>query len=174
MSEVYSLWLVPDRGSEAYRRFDEVICELAAAWDDAPEFEPHVTILGGISEDQDTVLETTETLIQDQQPLELTFTAVQCSTTRYQCIFALIKPTLELLSLHQTAVQQFDILPEMYVPHLSLVYGDMSIENRIAIANSVNVDSLPTIARGGTVAVVETTGSVPEWDTVATYRLSDY
>lgn len=171
MSDVYSLWVIPDRESEAYRRFDEIIRDLAAAWEDAPEFEPHVTLLGGILTDHETVLTTTETLIQDQQPLELTFSGVRCSTTRYQCIFALVEPTVELLSLHQTAVHKFDVPAEMYLPHLSLVYSDMSIDDRISTARSIDTAELPTTVQGDTVAVVETTGPVSEWDTVATYQL---
>jgi hypothetical protein len=86
-------------------------------------------------------------------------------------VFILVEPTLELLSLHQTAVQQFDSTPEMYVPHLSLIYSDMSIADRIAMVDSIEVELLPSTVCVDTVAVVETTGAVPEWNTVTTYQL---
>jgi hypothetical protein len=103
--------------------------------------------------------------------LDLTFTAVQCSTTTHQCVFVLVEPTVELLSLRRTAVRRSGASGGMYVPHLSLVYSDMSVEDRIETAESIDSDSVPVGARANTLSVVETTGSASEWAEVARYRL---
>ena len=171
MSGVYSLWLVPNRREKAYRRLSETVSELAAAHPDAPAFEPHVTVLGGIRGDQDRITERTQRLAEERRPVELTFTTVQCSTTKHQCVFLLVKPTRELLSLHQTAVQRFDTDAGMYVPHLSLIYSDMSIDDRFTVVESIDVESLPSRVNADELAVIEATGSVPEWNTVTTYEL---
>lgn len=171
MSDVYSLWLIPDRDTAAYGRLNKMISELAAAHDDAPEFEPHVTVLGGIHGDQDSIAERTQQLIAKRHPRDLTFTTVQCSTTKHQCVFLLVKPTQELLSLHQTAVQRFNTDAGMYVPHLSLIYSDMSIADRVAMVESIDIELLPGRVSADKLAIIKTTDSVPEWKTVAIYDL---
>jgi 2'-5' RNA ligase len=171
VSGVYSLWLVPNRETKAYRRLSETIGELAAAHPDAPEFEPHVTVLGGIRGDQDRITKRAQHLAEERRPLELTFTTLQCSTTKHQCVFLLVQPTRELLSVHQAAVQRFDTDGGMYVPHLSLIYSDMSIDDRFTVVESIGIGSLPGGVDADELAVIETTGSVPEWHTVATHEL---
>ena len=171
VSDAYSLWLVPDRRSTAYRDLQATIAELATAYD-TPEFEPHVTLLGGISGTADEVLETTETIVQTHEALSLSLKTIQCSTTRHQCVFALVEATLPLLSLRQTAVREFGVTGEMYVPHLSLIYSDMPLKERFAVVDSVNRSSLPTAMMADELAVVETSGSVSEWSQVTSYQLS--
>jgi 2'-5' RNA ligase len=172
VSAVYSIWLLPDADADATHQLEGLISDYAQSYDDAPVFDPHITVLGGLTEDQDTVMEGTRTLIQDRAPFEVSFPRVHCSTTRYQCVFLLVEPTREILSLHRDAVEIFEVAAGMYVPHLSLVYSDMSIEKRAALARSVDSASVPDTAPIGSVAVVETTGSIPEWETVAEYQLS--
>ncbi|MFC4407893.1 2'-5' RNA ligase family protein [Haloarchaeobius iranensis] len=171
MSGTYSLWLVPDRDAAAYRQLEETIRELATGQEDAPEFEPHVTVLGGIRGDQDLITERTEELVGNRESLELSFTAVHCSTTKHQCVFLLIQPTRELLSLHQTAAELFDTNPGMYVPHLSLIYSEMSIADRVSMVESIDLEALPATVRTDTLAVVDTTGEVSEWRTISTAGL---
>ena len=171
MSDAYSLWLVPSRKSTAYRELQATIAELATAYD-TTEFEPHVTLLGGISGPVDRVLETTESLAEAHQALSLSLETIQCSTTRHQCVFAFVEATLPLLSLRQTAVREFGLRGEVYVPHLSLIYSDMPLGERFTVVDSLNRSSLPTAVLADELAVVETSGFASEWSQITSYQLS--
>ncbi|WP_157964881.1 2'-5' RNA ligase family protein [Halorubrum sp. 48-1-W] len=170
MSDVYSIWLQPDHDSTEYRRLSGLIDDYSHRYDDAPVFDPHITLLGGLSGEQDTITGTTQTLTQERDSFEVSFPHTHCSTTRYQCVFLLVEPTLELLSLHESGVEAFETAGEMYVPHLSLIYSDMSLEERLELVEEIESESLPEAALFDTVAVVETTGDAKDWETIAEYE----
>ncbi|WP_066415359.1 2'-5' RNA ligase family protein [Halorubrum aethiopicum] len=171
MSDIYSIWLQPDQDSNEYHRLSELIDHYSQRYDDAPIFAPHTTLLGGLSDDQDTITETTRTLAQEHEPFEVSFPRVHCSTTRYQCVFLLVEPVLELLSLYEDAVGAFEAGSEMYVPHLSLIYSDMSLQERLELVEDIKSESMPGTALLDTLVVVETTGDAKEWETIAEYEL---
>jgi 2'-5' RNA ligase len=171
MSETYSIWLVSDRESRAYRALDELIGDHARSYPDAPDFEPHITLLGGIEADEGRVVERTRDLARDCDPFELDFSDVSCSTTTHQCVFLLVTPSAELLRLRRSASESFGRDERMYVPHLSLVYSGMNIEDRVRLVRSIDTASLPDGVRIDTVEVVDTGGPVPEWRTVSTHPL---
>ncbi|SDN46913.1 Cyclic phosphodiesterase-like protein [Haloarchaeobius iranensis] len=59
----------------------------------------------------------------------------------------------------------------MYVPHLSLIYSEMSIADRVSMVESIDLEALPATVRTDTLAVVDTTGEVSEWRTISTAGL---
>jgi len=156
VSDVYSVWLVPDRGTEAYQQLEETIEEYAQLDEDAPEFEPHITVVGGISGSESVLEDGVRSLAEGQDVFSVEFTGVQCS---------------EVLSLHQEAVEVFDVDDGMYVPHLSLIYSDMDVEERLDLVESIDTSSFPSTVQIGELVLVKTTGSVSEWETVARYNL---
>ena len=171
VSDEYSIWLVPDRGTDAYQQLEETIGEYAQRYEDAPEFEPHITVVGGVEGDISALEEGVRSFAEDQDSFSVDFTRVHCSTTRHQCVFLLVEPTVDLLSLHQKAVEVFDVDAGMYVPHLSLVYSDMSMEERLEMVESIDTTALPSDVPIGEITLVKTSGPVSEWETVATYNL---
>lgn len=171
VSDRYSVWLVPDRGTDAYYQLEETIEEYAQLYEDASEFEPHITVVGGIETGESVLEERVQNLVEGQAVFDVEFTGVQCSTTRHQCVFLLAEPTAELLFLHQQAVDVFDVDTGMYVPHLSLVYSDMNIEERLELVESIDTSTFPSTVQISEIALVKTTGPVSEWETVARYEL---
>lgn len=173
MSKEYSIWLVPNEDSETYSVLDEVISEYSQEYPDAPDFKPHVTVLGGLEEDREIIEKHTQTLAEGQEPLELTITAASSSVTNHQCVFLLVSPSVELLELHQNALDLFDTHPSMYVPHLSLIYSEMDLKDRVHEAQSIEMDSLPKNVGIDTIEVFDTTGPVPNWEQTAKYSLDE-
>lgn len=170
MSEDYAIWLQPDPASSEYNYLNDLIEEYSQQYDDAPSFEPHITLVGGLSDDQAEINETTRTLAQDHQPFVVSFPRVHCSTTRFQCVFLLVEPILELLSLHEDAVESFGTNGGMYVPHLSLIYSNMDFEDRLELMGEIESKSPPDTALLNSIAVVETTGDPQEWETIGEYE----
>lgn len=171
MSETYSIWLVPDRETRAYRTLDGLIGDFAQSYSDAPDFEPHVTLLSGIEMDEAAVEARLRDLVRDHNPFGVEFGDVSCSTTTHQCVFLLVAPSVTLLRFRRTASELFDREERMYVPHLSLVYSGMNMEDRVRLARSIDAESLPDDVQVDTVKVVDTGGSVPDWRTVSTHPL---
>lgn len=171
VSDVYSVWLVPKQSEEEYHKLDGTIRKYAQLYEDASEFEPHITIVGGLEGNKSIFEKGLQTLAKRHDPFEIQFTMVQCSTTRHQCIFLLVEPTAELFSLHQKVVEMYELGEQMYVPHLSLIYSDMSIEERLKIVDSIDITALPSTVQISQIALVKTTGSVPEWETIDKYNL---
>ena len=171
MTGDYSVWLQLDPASSEYLELKELIDEYSQRYEDAPVFEPHITLLGGLSDNQSTINETAGAIAQKYQPLEVSFPRVHCSTTRFQCVFLLVEPILELLSLHEDAVEMFRTGGGMYVPHLSLIYSDMELGERLKLTKEIDSRSPPDSARLNSIAVVETTSDPPEWEMVAEYEL---
>lgn len=169
--DIYSVWLVPDRGSEAYQQLKETIEEYAQLDEDAPEFEPHITVVGGIQGIESVLEEGVQSLAEGQAVFDVKFTRTQCSTTRHQCVFLLVEPTAEVLSLHQESVEVFDVDDGMYVPHLSLIYSDMDVEERLDLAELIDMSAFPSTVQVGELVLVKTTGPVSKWETVARYNL---
>jgi 2'-5' RNA ligase len=171
MSETYSIWLVPDSGTRAYRALDELIGDNARSYPDAPDFEPHITLLGGVETDEATAVERTRDLARGRDPFGLEFSDVSCSTTTHQCVFLHVAPSAALLRLRRAASESFGRDERMYVPHLSLVYSDMDVADRVRLMRSIETESLPDGVRVDTIEVVETGGPVPDWRTVSTHPL---
>lgn len=171
VSDEYSVWLVPDRGTDAYQQLEETIKKYAQRDEDAPRFDPHITVVGGIEGEESVLREGVRSLAEGQDSFDAKFSKVQCSTTRHQCVFLLVEPSIEILSLYQEATESFEVGSGMYVPHLSLIYSNMSIKERLKIVESIESSSLPGTARIGAVALVETTGDASEWETIGTYEL---
>jgi 2'-5' RNA ligase len=167
----YSLWLTLDDDTQAATQFQSVIDNLADAHDDAPTFEPHVTVVGGIAGDHQRLTRATQELAAAAEPVDLHFGDVQCSTTSHQCVFVLADPSLELLRLRRQAMGVLGRPAAMYVPHLSLIYSEMDLEHRFAVAEAIDTTALPAQARFTTVELVDTTGPVTSWESSCSVRL---
>jgi 2'-5' RNA ligase len=170
VSSEYSVWLVPDRDSTAYRQLAETIEDYAEAYD-TPAFDPHVTILGSISDEQDRIARQIEDLVTGYDPLELPLTNVHCSTTTHQCVFQFVDPNEPLFELHRDAVRSFDAAPGMYVPHVSLLYSDVGMAERVRLVQEIDQESLPETATTDTIEVVDTQGPVDDWQPVSRHPL---
>lgn len=155
------LWLVPAAGTTAHRQVQATITQLAAEHEDAPVFEPHVTLVGGIDGER-AALQTAQTLAGWTEPVELTFESIHWSTMRHQCIFVLVEPTLELTQLHWSAHEPVTGSTAAYHPHLSLIYSDMDLADRRDVAQSIDIAALPSSITCQTMKLIETTGPESE------------
>lgn len=173
LTRTYSLWLVPGTETTAHRQLQARIMELAERFEDAPMFEPHVTVIGGIDGERAALEETTRTLAAETTPLELAFEGVRWSTTRHQCVFLPVAPTLELMELRRPAREAISGSTAAYHPHLSLVYSEMDLPERRDVAQSIDTGTLPSNITCQALALVDTTRPEPEWETIVSVPLVD-
>lgn len=161
----YSLWLAPESDSPEGRLFTDRIEDYAGTYDDAPVFDPHLTVVGGVDVEEATAVEVTRDAADGHGPVEVDLVRPHCSTTRYQCVFLLAEPTTDLLALHEDARRAVGRDPSMYTPHLSLLYSDVGVAERRRLVEGFDAD-LPVSFTADHVQVVDTRGGVGEWSVV--------
>ena len=132
----YSLWFMPEGALK--KQYADIIDRLAAQYT-APVFEPHVTLLGGIVDQEDSIAETSETLFQTQSPFRVSFGKLASEERYYRALHVIIDAPQELIDLEKEIKTRFNMPLELYVPHLSLLYGDFVRSETEEIAREINV-----------------------------------
>lgn len=130
----YSLWLEPS-GQIAYK-LQERIRKLSKE-NGTPLFSPHVTLLGGVQSSETEMIPLANTLASYVEPFELELTKAGYLDTFYQSLFIHVKETNQLKKLRKNACRLFDIEDDGYMPHLSLLYGDLSQKQKEKILNII-------------------------------------
>lgn len=174
MEERYSLWLVPDEDSTVHENLESLIREHSQEYADAPRFKPHITVVGGVGIGREKAEKGAERIARRHSPVDIELLQPHCSTTRYQCVFLLAEPTLELMELHRDTSHEYGHDAGMYVPHLSLVYSDMPLEERRRLVEEFDTGNLPLRFVSDTLRLVRTggeSGTVEEWQVIGDYGL---
>jgi 2'-5' RNA ligase len=121
-----------------------------------PEFPPHLTLHPHAAFDESRIAETVRAAMSDFQPFAAALGPVEFSTTYFQCVFARVKTTAVLLDVHEALKNALGYQQQnVYMPHVSLVYGDLkpSVKEKIAhdiqLKNTGFSASQVTITRNG-------------------------
>jgi len=119
--KTYTLWLEPT--GRAHELLATTIAHLSQEHG-GPLFDPHVTLLGDIAGQEETILQQTEQFANALSPVDVIFTVPAFLDQYFQCVFLRIEETSTLLDAHTRARTVFhkEAAPP-YMPHLSLLYG---------------------------------------------------
>jgi 2'-5' RNA ligase len=155
-----SLWLMPEGPTR--ERLGALIGELAARLGTVP-FVPHVTLLPGIEGPEGAVLEAAGKLASDLRPLLLSLRSLEGRDEHFRCLIALAEADEPLRAAHAAAAQAFGRDPDTaFLPHLSLVYGSLAPETKVALA----AELAPHVAlsfEATRLHVWRTEGEVADW-----------
>lgn len=172
MDREYSIWLVPDMSSQAFAKLQGAIRRLSDRYDDAPSFDPHITVVGGLNKAEGTVKRNAERLVQGRSSFDINLCRPFLSTTRHQCVFLLAEPSETLIGLHEEASEIFGVSPSTYIPHVSTMYSDISVSERRKLLEELRDSDLPTTFEARAVWVMDTTASDErEWSAIEKYWL---
>jgi hypothetical protein len=173
----YSVWAIPSSKTEP--RLTSLITSLAGKHSTVT-FPPHITLLGDIRTDlgQGKVEEAVEKALRSSSPsffvgtaaasessqhLSVRFARAAAGSLFYRCVYALceLEPALVAANASLQAAFGHD---ESFMPHLSLLYGDVceSAEKTEAIRASVEAE----VKEVGGVEV----GRIELWETTAHLR----
>jgi 2'-5' RNA ligase len=131
----FSLWLLLPR--EAHARFQAIIARLSAQLG-TPAFEPHITLLGGLSGAEEDLRQRTRVLACAIKPFEARLLKVAWLDDYYRCLFVEVVPSRALHAAHEAAGRQFDRhLGTRFYPHLSLVYGELEKKEKEKILDNI-------------------------------------
>jgi len=153
----FSLWLLLPR--EAHARFQAIIARLSAQLG-TPAFEPHITLLGGLSGAEEDLRQRTRVLACAIKPFEARLLKVAWLDDYYRCLFVEVAPSRALHDAHEAARQVFNQRSNAgFYPHLSLVYGNLEEKEKTTILNeigsrfdeSIRIEQLALYDTGGPV-----------------------
>jgi 2'-5' RNA ligase len=120
----YALWLMPT--GEVHEQLERILHELSARFA-APEFPPHVTLLGGIVGPRCEVLSKAASLAARIRPFAVRLGELRCLDEYFRCLFVRAARTTPLLNAHKVARDIFGHHREpLFMPHVSLLYGNFS------------------------------------------------
>lgn len=164
-SSVYSLWLQPN-GDIAYQ-LQERIKKLGKKYH-TPIFAPHVTLLGSLSASETELTSLTNTLASSLHPIELVLTRAGYHNLFYQALFVHVKKSNALEEMRHTACQLFDhSKTDSFMPHLSLLYGDLSQKEKERILNVMGREfHIGFIVKS--IVLMQTEGPPEEWKKIHT------
>ena len=159
-----TLWLTPE-GPEA-QAVGALISELSCRFG-TPAFAPHVTLLAGLALHPEAVVGRCRELARGLHPFSLRFLGVQRGSDFFRALYALASPDLPILDARQRAESLFAAHPrESFLPHLSLLYGELPSETMRLLAEEVSSSSPPSLSLR-TLEVVSTEGPVSAWHSLA-------
>lgn len=118
----FSLWLQPTR--QAHARLADMIRQLSKQYH-TPLFEPHITLLGGLTGNRESLVVRTTQLAKLIQPNVVTLTTVDYLNEYFRCLFVNVDKTQWLAESNIRARKLFhrEDAPA-FMPHLSLMYGN--------------------------------------------------
>jgi 2'-5' RNA ligase len=157
----YTLWLEPT--GRIHTLLATAIAQLSQEHG-GPLFEPHVTLLGDITGQEEVIVQRAEQFAQGMSPVDLNLTVPAFRDQYFQCIFMRVEETSALLEAHRRARKIFhQETGPPFMPHLSLLYGlyPTSLKEQIIGALST---SLSVRFTASAVALFRVEGNSPnEW-----------
>lgn len=136
MEKLYSLLIIPP--PEIKVILEKIILQLSNKYK-GPKFEAHMTFLGRIDSNEKAIIEKTKELAQQIKPLFLTLGEISFSNTYFQSVFVRLKSTAELMDANLKAKEIFQIDDRVFMPHISLFYGNHSMELREKIVSEIEL-----------------------------------
>lgn len=164
-----TLWLMPDK--ETYLKIGQLIADLSSVHH-TPSFEPHVTLLSGITDDVETALKKTAKLAANNVPLKASLTGVEYLEQFYRCLFFSTDDIDGIFRLREEAEALFEhATVNPFIPHISFLYGSLPIFKKEGI-----IKELGERFMGGfslqKLRLVHTELTPENWETLAEFELA--
>ena len=152
----YSIW-IPIQG-KAGQTLTDLVKRLAKKYH-GPVFEPHLTLLSPIPQQKELVIEKANEIARSISPFKLTTANIDYGNTYFQCVFIKVNTSKPLIKAAIFTRTLFGI-NSIFVPHISLFYGKVTVKTRVEILKSVNLPNLSFIAEK--IVVAPAGESVPD------------
>ncbi len=135
MENTYSLWLKPS--GNIYHKLAKIIKNFSDEYS-APLFEPHVTLIGGLINREDKIVERILKLINLIEPIKVNLKEIGYLNEYYRCLFLKAEETPSLMDANLKAREIFGCIDDTkFLPHLSLLYGNFDSKLKEEILKSL-------------------------------------
>lgn len=159
----YSVWIIPPQ--PVFDELSKVILDLTIEYN-APIFKPHMTVLGNIDRELGNIQKAAKTVAKGTEKLSLSLGPISFSTTYYQSVLVGVNSTAQLMKLNLDIKKLLDIENSVFMPHISLMYGDHDMETREKIAAKIKLQSNSFIA--AEIVIIPEKSEPKEWEPIAT------
>lgn len=130
-----SVFLCP--GGDDLRRCSDLIRAIAAEEGSRP-FEPHLTLRSGWADDADLLCREVKKICREQAPLVLRLRRVASTEEYFRSLFFEFEWNPRIDSLHERLARLIRREEERpFVPHLSLMYKEMPLEEKERLAAGI-------------------------------------
>lgn len=172
---VYSVWALPQQ--DLTPRLKSLMGGLRSEFG-GPEFEPHVTAVGAISLTESEARDKFAKACQGLKAYNASVEKVETGTFFYQCVFLLLSRTPEVVEPSAHCSSHFGYKsPTPYMPHLSLLYADLTEEEKKRAQEKAN--ALDKSIGGLTFQITRLAlyktdtedKSLKSWEKIAEYKL---
>lgn len=151
----------------------EVILQLSRKYS-TPNFEPHVTLLGGLTGTEEEILSKTSKLANLIQPYAINLTKMDYLDECFKCLFIKVEETESVLKANVKAREIFNQQQDpKYMPHLSLIYGSLSPDTKERIIKEI-VGKFDFKFEARSIHVFLTDSKPENWSRVKEFPLSSY
>ncbi len=134
----YSVFLTPSGADFDYTA--TLIRELCDKYDGHP-FEPHVTVLSGNLVDLDELKRAVSAAVSGIQPFSLPVRRIGCSEAYFRSLFIEFEEAHPLREIRERMLSGLETEPaDEFVPHLSLLYSEMPLRHKQALAKRLVLD----------------------------------
>ena len=133
--EGYSLWFMP--GGEVRDEVKALIEKFARELGTDP-FLPHVTLLGQVKDVEAHIIKKTARLANSLNAFSITLNEAAYSDEYFRCLYLSARKEPALMSANLKARVAFGKMDAArFMPHLSLVYGDIDVSKKERIITEV-------------------------------------
>jgi 2'-5' RNA ligase len=158
-------WLVPAAGP-ARDRLTATIDRLAAEHL-APRFPPHITLAGPFGFGKKAASQALMPVMAKARPFSVRFAAVGHEQAYFRCLYLRAERSQQLMALHEAAVAALALARRTYLPHLSLLYSDMTVQRKRPIIDALDIRLPLTVPiDAAELWADEQQGVVPAWSCV--------
>ena len=155
---------------ETRNKLASIINKLSDRYE-TPRFVPHVTLLGGITENEGVILSKMSYLAGFLKPFQIQLAEVKYLDEYFRALFILAEKTKELLGAYGKARNIFDVKESSsYMPHLSLMYGNLAVKTKEEILAKIGREFRLNFWID-TIYLFSTTGEASQWYKVQEFPL---
>jgi len=166
--EKFSLWLMP--AGEVSERLSAIIRHLSSRYG-APEFPPHVTLLGSFPGRSRELTEPCAMIAASLRPFVVRLGEIGCLEEYFRCLFVRAALDGPLRHAYRSACRALgDKRRKAFLPHLSLLYGiyPPSVKQQIIAEVGPRLDLQ---FRVRSLHLYRTQNDPPQWREVARFSL---
>ena|SRR5438105_5044531 len=165
-----SLWLMPT--GTVYQELSQLISRLAKE-NSSIEFQPHITLIGNVEAQEEKMIMKTREVASLLRPCPVKLVDIGYTDYYYRALYLNVNPSPEVLIAYQVARKIFfGDSDTSYMPHLSLLYGDFSIEVKKQITSKIG-NNFTNEFEANTLYLYLTEGIANDWQEIGAFPLQN-
>ena len=155
---MYCIWLTFDSTN-----LSKIILKLAQKYN-CPVFQPHCTLIGKTDISLPKMKSAIDILISNYEPIEVHPIKISCTDNLWRSLYIELKEKQILTKWHEHISDLLSIKYDRgYLPHISLMYSSISLEEKKRISENIQLKSAYKIQ---SIKIIDCDEKIDSWKTV--------